>query len=146
MNIIPLLAAEASLIWNPVANVDMYRLYVGIAPLTLGNPPVATYLVDIPEFEVTGLEFGRTYWFVVTSLKGDLESGFSNEISWTAVPPPSSTPTPLPTPAPSPTVEPTPTPEPTVAPTPTPEQNPYDPLTQYRKWRRWQRHHGLPWQ
>ena len=100
MNVLPFIAAEVSLLWNPVADAEMYKLYVGIQPLTTGNPPVATYLVAIPEFEVTGLEFGRQYWFVVTSMRGEYESGFSNEITWTATPP---TPTPSPTPTPTPT-------------------------------------------
>jgi chitodextrinase len=52
------------------------------------------------QYQVDGLTYGTTYWFVVTAINSDgLESAYSNEVAYTPMPPPDPTPTPAPTPS-----------------------------------------------
>jgi hypothetical protein len=96
-------AAAVTLVWDSVAGAVSYRLHVGIQSMRAGNPPIASYLVDVPKFEVTGLDYATTYYFVATAIDAQgLESAYSNEVIWTPAPPPEPTPVPTETPTPSP--------------------------------------------
>jgi outer membrane biosynthesis protein TonB len=115
-----LMAAAVSLMWDPSPDAIHYNFYVGLQSMAAGNPPLVVYPVPVLDgttFEVTGLDFGTEYFFVVTALDAaEAESGYSNEVQYTPMPTPTPTPEPIPTPEPTPT--PLPTPEPTPEPTP----------------------------
>jgi Fibronectin type III domain len=86
LSLLPL-AASVMLIWDAVPEVALYRVHVGIQSMREGNPPAVSYRVDIPEFEVTGLDYGTNYYFVVTAVSFDgLESEYSNEVQYTPSP------------------------------------------------------------
>ena len=77
------LAASVTLGWEPSTNAVSYRIYVSILPIN-GNPPVIWYPTSVPEYEVTGLDFGTTYFFRVTALNSaGAESGYSSELQYT---------------------------------------------------------------
>ncbi len=64
---------------------DGYRLFLRKSGESYNyNEPIWTGLQT--SFTVEGLEAGVTYYFVVRSYVGDLESGDSNEVSYTAEP------------------------------------------------------------
>jgi hypothetical protein len=110
--IIPLLAeivaASALLLWNPSPDAVSYRLYISIQPIN-GDRPIQWYSTTGTSYEVTGMDFGTTYYFRATAFNAaGIESTYSNEATYTPVPPPEATPTPLPTPEPTPTPIPTP--------------------------------------
>ncbi len=96
-------AASVTLQWdrNLEPDIAFYRLYVGIQSIKAGNPP----LMEFPPtqetiYTVEGLDYLRTYYFVVTAEnRAGLKSGYSNEvIVHLALPTPTPTPTPSPTP------------------------------------------------
>ena len=79
-----LLAAAVTLGWNPSEGAVLYRVHVGIQSMQAGNPPLVSYPANTPQFEVTGLDRGTKYFFVVTAVSaGGLESGYSNEVEYT---------------------------------------------------------------
>ncbi len=87
----PLEAATVSLAWDapvnntdgtPIANLAGYRLYYGTAPqtysnsITVGLAPTAT---------LSNLQENATYYFaVVACTEADVESSFSQELTWSA--------------------------------------------------------------
>ena len=74
------MAAEVHLAWDPSSGeVDGYRIYYGTSP---GSHPTRVEVGDATDYVVTGLEDGRTYYFVVRAYNQYGESGDSNEISW----------------------------------------------------------------
>ena len=103
-------AASVTLQWdrNLEPDIALYRLYVGIQSIKAGNPPLMEFPTQETIYTVEGMDYLRTYYFVVTAEnRAGLESGYSNEvIVQLALPTPTPTPTPSPTPAP--TASPTP--------------------------------------
>ena len=90
-----ILAASVTLGWDksPEATVSKYRLYVGIQSMVAGNPPLVNYEIAnssaAPTYKVDGLDLGTQYFFVVTAVDGQgFESGYSNEVAYTPMPPP----------------------------------------------------------
>ena len=90
-------AASVTLLWDPNPEPDnaLYRLYVGILSIKAGNPPLMGFPTEKTIYTVEGLDYLRTYYFVVTAENNDhLESGYSNEvIVQLALPTPTPTPT-----------------------------------------------------
>jgi len=81
--------SEVELIWNPSPEpmVGAYNIYVSTAP---GGEYRKVNTVGLPSARVIGLENGRTYYFVVTSITNSqppLESDKSAEIPATPVAP-----------------------------------------------------------
>ncbi len=75
--------ATATLSWDPSAGLDVagYKIYQATASGAYGAP-IAAIPIDVTSYEVTGLESGATYFFVVTAYNSDgTESPFSNEAS-----------------------------------------------------------------
>jgi Fibronectin type III domain len=114
-------AQSVGLAWDPNSENDLagYLVYYGTASGNYSQTrPAAT-----PSATVTNLNSGTTYYFAVTAYNTNgLESGYSNEVSYStsgSPPPPTPTPTPSPTPSVTPTATPSPTP-PGSTPTPTP--------------------------
>ena len=76
-------AASVTLLWDPNPEPDnaLYRLYVGILSIKAGNPPLMGFPTEKTIYTVEGLDYLRTYYFVVTAENNDhLESGYSNEV------------------------------------------------------------------
>lgn len=76
--------AQATLEWDPNSESDLagYKMYVGTASGVHGAP-IDVGLVTT--YTVTNLQSGSTYYFAVTAYNtAGLESGKSNEVSWTA--------------------------------------------------------------
>lgn len=82
-----LLAANATLTWDPVTGAESYKLYVGIESLKAGNPPLTFYPTTDTQYTVGGLSFGNTYYFAATALANGLESSYSNEVVYVSAPP-----------------------------------------------------------
>jgi len=75
-------AAQVHLAWDPSSGeVSGYRIYYGTSP---GNHPTKVEVGNVTEYTVTGLEEGRTYYFVARAYNDYGESGDSNEVAWTA--------------------------------------------------------------
>jgi len=75
----------ATLSWNASVGPDLagYKIYQATASGAFGAP-IATTTMDVTSHNVTGLEAGTTYFFVVTAYNSDgAESSFSNEVSKT---------------------------------------------------------------
>lgn len=89
MQALLILAASVTLAWDPSPNAESYRLYVGIQSLKAGNPPITFYPTagNVTQYTIGGLNFGNTYYFAATALGNGLESPYSNEVVYVAVPP-----------------------------------------------------------
>ena len=77
------LSSSATLTWNANKERDLagYKVYRATASGTYGAP-IATVPGKVTTYQATGLQFGTTYFFVVTAydIAGN-ESGYSNEVS-----------------------------------------------------------------
>jgi hypothetical protein len=89
------LAVSVTLAWDPVIEASSYRLYVGIQSLRAGNPPITCYPTETwiagrptTQQKVDGLDIGTQYFFVATAFANELESGYSNEVTYTPTLPP----------------------------------------------------------
>lgn len=75
-------AAPVTLTWDPVPDTTAYRVYwsdsPGVVPHSAKKLTVTTNRV-----EISGLLPGKTYYFVVTSVRGSQESKASAELSFT---------------------------------------------------------------
>jgi hypothetical protein len=91
MNASLLLAATVMLAWNPNSEPDLagYKLNIGIQSIVAGNPPVEIRDVgNVTQHQVDGLDYGTTYFFTATAYnQAGLESGHSNEVTYTPTPP-----------------------------------------------------------
>ncbi|MDH5739634.1 MAG: fibronectin type III domain-containing protein [Nitrospira sp.] len=76
-------SSSATLTWNANKENDLagYKVYRATASGTYGAP-IATLPRNVTTYQATGLQFGKTYFFVVTAydIAGN-ESGYSNEVS-----------------------------------------------------------------
>ncbi len=76
-------SSSATLTWNANTEKDLagYKVYRATASGTYGSP-IATVLGSVTTYQATGLQFGTTYFFVVTAfdIAGN-ESAYSNEVS-----------------------------------------------------------------
>jgi hypothetical protein len=77
------LSSSATLTWSANREKDLagYKVYRATASGTYGAP-IATLPGNVTTYQATGLQFGKTYFFVVTAydIAGN-ESGYSNEVS-----------------------------------------------------------------
>jgi hypothetical protein len=79
---LPVPLQSASMTWDksPSPNAAGYKVYYGTSPGSYGEPVVVG---DVAEHQLTGLEPGRAYYFVVTTYDADAyESEPSNEVSY----------------------------------------------------------------
>ncbi|MGE0471482.1 MAG: beta strand repeat-containing protein [Nitrospira sp.] len=76
-------SSSATLTWGANKETDLagYKVYRATVSGTYGAP-IATLPRSVTTYQATGLEFGKTYFFVVTAydIAGN-ESGYSNEVS-----------------------------------------------------------------
>ncbi len=76
-------SSSATLTWSANRENDLagYKVYRATASGTYGAP-IATLAGNVTTYQATSLEFGKTYFFVVTAydIAGN-ESGYSNEVS-----------------------------------------------------------------
>ena len=76
-------SSSATLTWGANKENDLagYKVYRATASGAYGAP-IATVPGSVTTYQATGLEFGKTYFFVVTAydIAGN-ESGYSNEVS-----------------------------------------------------------------
>ena len=76
-------SSSATLNWSANREPDLagYRIYRTTTSGRYGDP-IATLRGNVTTYQATGLQFGKTYFFVVTAydLAGN-ESGYSNEVS-----------------------------------------------------------------
>jgi fibronectin type 3 domain-containing protein len=76
-------SSSATLTWNANTESDLagYKVYRATASGAYGAP-IATVLRTVTTYQATGLQFGTTYFFVVTAfdIAGN-ESAYSNEVS-----------------------------------------------------------------
>ena len=76
-------SSSATLTWGANKEKDLagYKVYRATASGAYGAP-IATLPGSVTNYQATGLEFGKTYFFVVTAydIAGN-ESGYSNEVS-----------------------------------------------------------------
>jgi hypothetical protein len=80
------LAASVKLAWDPNTEEDIagYRIWQAISSGAYITPAVADVEHPTTNATVTGLVARRTYYFVATAYNtSDLESGYSNEVSYT---------------------------------------------------------------
>lgn len=89
------MAAEVTLAWDPYDNTHInligYNLYYKAGSSVQADPDGATLIYvplsesgfdpDHPSYTVTGLLDDTRYYFTVTAMVGDDESGMSNEVS-----------------------------------------------------------------
>lgn len=75
--------SSATLSWNANRETDLagYRVYMATASGSYKDP-IATLRGNVTTYQATSLQFGKTYFFVVTAfdIAGN-ESGYSNEVS-----------------------------------------------------------------
>lgn len=71
-----------TLTWDPVPDATAYRVYWSDSP-GVGRQSAKNVAVTTNRAEIPGLLPGKTYYFVVTSVKGSLESQSSAELSFT---------------------------------------------------------------
>lgn len=90
-------AGTVTLVWNPVPDVTGYSLYYG--------PSSRNYTNTVRGITTTNytftLPYGVFYFAATASCPSGLESGYSNEVSWTnaaPIPPPPIPPPPKPKP------------------------------------------------
>ena len=76
--VLPALAGDLDLAWNPSAGSDGYKLYRGLTAGSLGNPVNVGNVTSTP---VTGLSDCTTHYFAVTAYNAAGESGYSNQVS-----------------------------------------------------------------
>ena len=77
------------LTWDASIDAVSYRLYVGIQSLKAGNPPLVSYPTNQTQHQVDGLDFGTKYYFCATASGANgVESGYSGEVQYLAIPPP----------------------------------------------------------
>lgn len=74
--------------WNAVSSADRYHIYYatepGILPANIAAFDNGTWIEDVmPPYEITGLNNGTTYYFVVTAVDGAIESLPSAEVNAT---------------------------------------------------------------
>ena len=70
---------HVKLAWRPADDAVRYNIYVSIVPQAYTTPAAVTVETD---YEITGLENGENYYFVVTAVNNiGKESGYSNEVS-----------------------------------------------------------------
>ncbi len=89
-------AWKVTLSWDANAEPDLagYKVYYDTSPgdpyygteADQGTSPITIMLEDLsdqnsPEFTITGLISGFTYYFVVTAFNANTESDYSNEVS-----------------------------------------------------------------
>jgi hypothetical protein len=75
---------RVTLTWDPVAGADSYRVYASRSSGVSKESYESRYTgITTPRYEVTGLENGVTYYFVVTAVRGSDESPESQEVSAT---------------------------------------------------------------
>jgi fibronectin type 3 domain-containing protein len=76
-------SSSATLTWSANKEKDLagYKVYRATASGTYGAP-IAALPGNVTTYQATSLEFGKTYFFVVTAydIAGN-ESGYSNEVS-----------------------------------------------------------------
>ena len=74
--------------WSPVSDADLagYRVYYGTSSRSYAQARGAGLSTDkLTQYNVGGLQSGRTYYFSVTSYDGaGNESGYSAEVSQVA--------------------------------------------------------------
>ncbi len=76
-------AADVTLAWDPNTEADLagYRLYYGTAS---GNYPTSVDVGKATLYKILGLFEGQTYYFAVTAYNtAGVQSGYSNEVSYT---------------------------------------------------------------
>jgi fibronectin type 3 domain-containing protein len=74
-------AASATVSWHPVKGATSYNVYYSTASGTgMGGTKVHSATSPL---EITGLDTGVTYYFVVTAVNSDGESAASSEVSAT---------------------------------------------------------------
>jgi fibronectin type 3 domain-containing protein len=74
---------QVSLAWDHVPGADSYNVYWGKAPGVNRHNGNKISNIKKPATTIKGLRTGITYYFVVTTVKGDLESQKSEELSFT---------------------------------------------------------------
>jgi hypothetical protein len=75
---------RVTLTWDPVAGADSYRVYASRSSGVSKESYESRYTgITNPRYEVTGLENGVTYYFVVTAVRRSDESPESQEVSAT---------------------------------------------------------------
>ena len=80
-------AVEMTLKWDPVEYAAGYKVYMGTASGTYGDP------VNVENVTTHSMELGQgTYYFAVTAYNKYGESGYSNEVSCDIGPPETYTP------------------------------------------------------
>ena len=73
-----IMAAQITIAWDPVANVDGYKIYYGTSS---GNYQQVIDVGDATTYTLSGLQEGSVYYVAVTSyVNGGSESEFSNEL------------------------------------------------------------------
>lgn len=89
------LAGQLTLAWDPNCNADTnligYNLYYKAGSSVAADPDGANLIYipltdpdfdpDQPSYQVTGLTDSERYYFIVTAMYNDDESGMSNEVS-----------------------------------------------------------------
>jgi Viral BACON domain/Fibronectin type III domain len=77
-------AAQITLAWNPNAEPDLAGYMVNYGTVS-GNYQVYMDVGNITQATITNLQDGGTYYFAVTAYNvSGIESGYSNEVSYTA--------------------------------------------------------------
>lgn len=91
LRVLSAFATSVLLAWdaNPKPDLAGYKIDVGIQSLAAGNPPSQVLEVgNVTQSEVQGLDFATQYFFVATAHNNaGLESGYSNEVTFTPMPP-----------------------------------------------------------
>lgn len=80
-SVLPPATYSLTLEWNPSDSPDVtgYHVYYGTAA---GDYTSSIQLGNVTTATVSGLSFGFTYYFAITAADADVESDFSNEITY----------------------------------------------------------------
>ena len=79
-----LTSGKVTLLWNEIPDATSYNIYVSMSPGV--TKPSGSKISNVTNpFEITQLESGKTFYFVVTVVNEQGESEESNELSYTAV-------------------------------------------------------------